>query len=67
VLGCARAYTRKQARRGISAPNLSVNGVDELLEHLCSRASRSRMASFVRLARTIRKHHHGSLAAVGHG
>jgi transposase len=63
----ARAYLLKEALRGIFAPGLSVDDVDELLKRFCSRASRSRMASFVRLARTIRKHHQGILAAVRHG
>jgi transposase len=63
----ARAYALKEALRGIFAPGLSVNDVKILLDRFCSRASRSRMASFVRLARTIRKHHDGILAAVRHG
>lgn len=63
----ARAYTLKEALRGIFAPGLSVDDVDQLLERFCSRAARSRLAPFVRLARTIRKHHDGILAAVRHG
>jgi transposase len=63
----ARAYTLKEALRGIFAPGLSVDDVDELLARFCSRASRSRLASFARLAKTIRTHHHGILAAVRHG
>ena len=60
----ARAYELKEALRGIFAPGLSVEDVDELLTRFCSRASRSRMPSFLRLARTIRKHRDGILAAV---
>lgn len=60
----ARAYTLKEALRGIFAPGLSVEDVDELLGRFCSRASRSRMPAFVRLAKTIRKHRDGILAAV---
>jgi transposase len=60
----ARAYELKEALRGIFAPGLSVDDVAELLARFCSRASRSRMPSFLRLARTIRKHQEGILAAV---
>lgn len=60
----ARAYQLKEALRGIFAPGLSLNDVGELLTRFCSRASRSRMPSFVRLAKTIRKHRDGILAAV---
>lgn len=60
----ARAYELKEALRGIFAPGLSVDDVAELLKRFCSRASRSRMASFVRLAKTIRRHREGILAAV---
>lgn len=60
----ARAYELKEALRAIFAPGLSVDDVSELLTRFCSRASRSRMPSFLRLARTIRKHHEGILAAV---
>jgi transposase len=63
----ARAYTLKEALRGIFAPGLSTDDVNELLQRFCSRASRSRLAPFVRLARTIRKHQDGILAAVHHG
>lgn len=60
----ARAYLLKEALRGIFAPGLSVSDVAELLTRFCSRASRSRMAPFVRLAKTIRRHRDGILAAV---
>jgi len=60
----ARAYELKEALRGIFAPGLTVEDVHELLSRFCSRASRSRLPSFVKLARTIRKHHDGILAAV---
>ncbi len=60
----ARAYLLKEALRAIFAPGLTVADVDELLARFCSRASRSRMAPFVRLAKTIRKHRDGILAAV---
>ena len=60
----ARAYELKEALRGIFAPGLSPQDVEELLTRFCSRASRSRMPAFVRLAKTIRKHSDGILAAV---
>lgn len=60
----ARAYELKEALRGLFAPGLTVDDVDELLSRFCSKASRSRMPSFVRLAKTIRKHRDGILAAV---
>jgi transposase len=60
----ARAYELKEALRGIFAPGLSVEDIDELLTRFCSSASRSRMPSFLRLSRTIRTHRDGILAAV---
>lgn len=63
----ARAYELKEALRAIFAPGLSVDDVAELLTRFCSKASRSRMPSFLRLSRTVRKHRDGILAAVGLG
>ena len=60
----ARAYTLKEALRGIFAAGLCLDDVAELLTRFCSRASPSRMTPFVRLAKTIRKHRAGILAAV---
>jgi len=60
----ARAYELKEALRGIFAPGLTVDDVGELLTRFCSRASRSRMPAFLRLAKTIRRHRDGILAAV---
>lgn len=60
----ARAYELKEALRSIFAAGPSVDDVSELLSRFCSRASRSRMPAFVRLAKTIRKHRQGILAAV---
>jgi len=59
-----RAYTLKEVVRGIFAPGLSVDDVDILLDRLLSRLARSRLAPFVRLGRTIRKHRTGILAAI---
>lgn len=60
-----RAYTLKEALRAIFAPGLSLADVTVLLERFCSRAARSRLRSFIRLAKTIRKHAAGILAAIG--
>jgi transposase len=59
----ARAYELKEALRGIFQPGLAIDDVAELLTRFCQRASRSRLRAFVRLARTIRKHRDGILAA----
>jgi len=59
----ARAWAMKEMVRAIFAPGLAVDAVDELLDRLLARLSRSRLKPFVRLARTIRKHRDGILAA----
>ena len=59
-----RAYELKEAVRGIFAPGLTVDDVTVLIDRLLSRLARSRLAPFVRLGRTIRKHQTGILAAV---
>lgn len=46
------------------AGDLDEAEVAELLDRFCSRASRSRLKPFVILAKTIRKHRAGILAAV---
>jgi transposase len=59
-----RAYTLKEALRGIFAPGLSLDDVTILIDRFISRAARSRLAPFIRLAQTIRKHRDGILAAI---
>jgi transposase len=59
-----RAYTLKEATRAIFAPALSVADVEILIDRLLSRLARSRLEPFVRLGKTIRRHHDGILAAV---
>jgi len=59
-----RAYTLKEALRAVFAGDLDEAEVAELLDRFCSRASRSGLKAFVTLARTIRKHRDGILAAV---
>lgn len=58
-----RAWAMKEMVRAIFAPGLTVDTVDELIDRLLARLSRSRQRPFVRLGRTIRKHRDGILAA----
>jgi transposase len=58
-----RAWAMKEMVRAIFAPGLTVTAVDELIDRLLARLSRSRLKPFVRLGRTIRKHRDGILAA----
>ena len=62
-----RAYTLKEALRAIFQPGLSIDDVDVLLERFISRARRSRLQPFVRLAATIARHRDGILAAIALG
>ncbi len=59
----ARAWAMKEMVRAIFAKGLSVEAVAELIDRLLSRLSRCRLAPFVRLGKTIRKHRDGILAA----
>jgi len=59
-----RAYTLKEAARGIFAPGLAVADVEVLIDRLLSRLARSRLEPLVRLGKTIRRHRDGILAAV---
>jgi transposase len=59
----ARAWAMKEMVRAIFAKGLSVEAVSELLDRLLARLSRCRLAPFVRLGKTIRKHRDGILAA----
>ena len=59
-----RAYTLKEAVRGIFEPGLSIDDVEILIDRLLSRLARSRLEPFVRLGKTIRKHRDGILAAI---
>ena len=58
-----RAWAMKEMVRAIFAPGLTVDTVDELIDRLLARLSRSRLKPFIRLGRTIRKHRTGILAA----
>ena len=59
-----RAYTLKEAVRGIFEPGLSLEDVTILIDRLLSRLARSRLAPFVKLGKTIRKHRDGILDAI---
>ena len=58
-----RAYTLKEALRAIFAPGLTVADVQRLIDRFISRAQRSQLKPFIRLAKTIRKHRDGIVAA----
>jgi transposase len=58
-----RAYTLKEATRQIFAADLTTHDVAILLDRLISRCQRSRLKPFTRLAKTLRKHRDGILAA----
>ena len=59
-----RAYTRKEALRAIFAPGLTLQDVTILIDRFISKATRSRLPAFVRLAQTIRRHRDGILHAI---
>jgi transposase len=59
-----RAYTLKEAVRGIFEAGLTIDDVTVLIDRLLSRLARCRLAPFVKLGKTIRKHRDGILAAI---
>jgi transposase len=59
-----RAYTLKEALRAIFAPSLTVEDITILIDRFISKAARSRLAPFVTLAGTIRRHRDGILQAI---
>ncbi len=59
-----RAYTLKEALRAIFAPGLDLEDVTVLIDRFTSRATRSRLKPFIRLAKTISQHRQGILAAI---
>lgn len=60
-----RAYQLKEALRAVFADDLDPDTVIDLIRRWCSQ--RSRLPSFVKAARTIRKHADGIAAAVTRG
>jgi transposase len=59
-----RAYTLKEAFRAIFAGDLTVEQAGELIDRWISRASRSLLPAFVKVAKTIKKHREGLIAAL---
>jgi transposase len=59
-----RAYALKEALRAVFAGDLAATEIKELLERFCSKASRSGLKAFVRVAKTVRKRLEGILTAV---
>ena len=59
-----RAYTLKEAVRGIFEPGLNLDDVEVPINRLLGRLARSRLQPFIRLGTTIRKHRDGILAAI---
>ena len=59
-----RAYMLKEALRAVFSGDLEESEVAELLDRFCSKASRSGLKEFITVAKTIRKHRAGILAAV---
>jgi transposase len=59
-----RAYTLKEALRAVFQGDLTPDEVGQLLDRFCSKAQRSGLKPFVTLAKTIRTHRAGILAAV---
>jgi len=62
-----RGYALKEAFRAIFAGDLDAPTVATMLDRWCSKASRSRLDPFVKVAKTIRKFRDGILAAVNLG
>lgn len=65
--GIARAYEMKEQFRAILAGDLTRAEAGGLLDRWCARASRSRLAPFVKVARTMRQRRDMILNAVEHG
>lgn len=59
-----RAQQHKEVLRSIFKDARDVDEAEQLLDRFCSRAQRSRLPSFVTLARTIRERKPGILAAI---
>ncbi|MGH2801360.1 MAG: ISL3 family transposase, partial [Thermoleophilaceae bacterium] len=59
-----RAYTLKEALRAIFAGDLDQAEAAALLDRFCSKAQRSLLRPFAKLARTLRRHREGILAAI---
>ncbi len=62
-----RAYEMKEQFRAILAGDLTREEDDELLDRWCTRASRSRLAPFIKCARTMKQRRDMILNAIEHG
>ena len=65
--GIWRAYEMKEQFRAILAGDLTRSQAEALLKRWCGRASRSRLAAFVKVARTISERMDLILNAIEHG
>lgn len=65
--GIWRAYEMKEQLRAIFAGDLTRDQAAELLDRWCARAQRSRLAPFIRCARTMRHRRDLILNAIEHG
>ncbi len=65
--GMWRAYEMKEQFRAILAGDLTRDEAGELLDRWCARAQRSRLAPFVKVAKTMRQRREMILNAVEHG
>ena len=65
--GIWRAYEMKEQFRAIFAGDLTRDQADELLNTWCARAQRSRLAPFIKTAKTIRQRRDIILNAIEHG
>lgn len=62
-----RAYSLKEAFRAIFAGDLDEQQTATALDRWCAKASRSGLLAFIKVAKTIRKHRDGVLAAIALG
>ncbi len=62
-----RAYMLKESFRAIFVGDLTLTDVTELIDRWLSKASRSRLAAFVKASKTIRKFRDGILTAIRTG
>ncbi|MFM8349914.1 MAG: transposase [Actinomycetales bacterium] len=59
-----RGYVLKEAFRAIFSGDLDPDDTTELIDRWISKATRSGLAPFIKVAHTIRKHRDGILAAI---
>ena len=59
-----RAYRHKESFRVIFNGDLDADDAEELIDRWISQASRSRLPTFVKAAKTIRKHRDGIITSI---